>query len=120
MSQDKQTEKKPVKYDGQLFRNIGNEIRLVFRLLADKRVRWWLKLLPFASAIYFIFPDLMPGPVDDAVIIFVGIYTFIELAPPDIVDEHRQILAGTIPGTWRDPDLDEESEVIDSEFKDES
>lgn len=112
-------ETKPTKYDGNFFRGISNEIRLVFRLMADSRVRWWLKALPFASMLYFIFPDIAPGPIDDALVIFIGVYTFIELCPSEIVAEHRQILRNTIPGEWRDP-ANEEPEIVDGEFVDES
>ncbi len=111
-------ERKPTKYDGNFFRGISNEIRLVFRLMADNRIQWWLKSLPFASLLYFIFPDIAPGPIDDALVIFIGVYTFIELCPPAIVDEHRDSLRKTIPGEWRDAEPENTTEIIEGEIID--
>ena len=114
----KNTSNKPVKSDGGFFRNLGNEIRLVFKLMADPRVSIWLKALPFGTLVYFIFPDLLPAnPVDDAVVIGVGIYLFIELCPPHIVQEHREALNETIPGEWKD--AESEGDIIESDFRDE-
>lgn len=117
------TEKKNnrIKADKGFFNNISNEIRLVFRLLGDTRISWWLKLLPFSTLIYFVFPDLVPGPIDDAMVIGVGIYLFVELCPADIVEEHREALRNTIPGEWRDPNPkgEQNGDVVEGEFKDE-
>lgn len=111
--------KKPLKADIGFFQNISNEIKLIFRLMADNRVNWWLKLLPFGSLVYFIFPDIAPGPIDDAIVIGIGVYLFIELCPPEVVDEHRQALRSTIPGEWRDPDTKAEPDIVEGEFKEE-
>ncbi len=109
---------KPIKTDRGFFRNLGNEIRLVFKLMGDPRISIWLKALPFGSLVYFIFPDLLPAnPVDDAVVIGVGIYLFIELCPPHIVQEHREALNETIPGEWKD--VESEGDIIESDFRDE-
>ena len=54
---------KPVKTDRGFFRNLGNEIRLVFKLMGDPRVSIWLKALPFGSLIYFIFPPDCCPPI---------------------------------------------------------
>lgn len=107
------------KADKGFFNSISNEIRLVFRLLGDSRINWWLKLLPFGTLLYFVFPDLVPGPIDDAMIIGVGIYLFLELCPTDIVEEHREALRNTIPGEWRDskPKGGQDGEVVEGEFK---
>lgn len=111
-------DKKQIKPDSGFFNNIGNEIRLVFRLLADDRIGWWLKLLPFATVVYFIFPDLAPGPIDDALVIGVGVYLFVELCPSEIVEEHREALRNTIPGEWKEPETSSE-DVVEGEFKEE-
>ncbi len=114
-----ENKKKPIKADGGFFQNISNEIRLVMRLLADPRVSWWLKMMPFASLVYFIFPDIAPGPIDDAIVIGIGVYLFVELCPPEIVEEHREALRNTITGQWKDPEPDHEPEVVEGEFKEE-
>ena len=113
----KNTSNKPVKSDRGFFRNISDEIRLVFKLMADPRISIWLKALPFGSLIYFIFPDLLPAnPVDDALIIGIGVYLFIELCPPEIVQEHRDALQKTISGQWKDPESDD-GDIVEGEFK---
>ncbi|MBM3144022.1 MAG: hypothetical protein FJ010_03430 [Chloroflexi bacterium] len=115
-----ENEKKPIKIDGGFFHSLSNEIKLVFRLLADPRVSWWLKLLPFASLVYFIFPDIAPGPIDDAVVIGVGVYLFVELCPPEIVEEHREALRKTIPGRWHDPEPEGEPDIVEGVIKEEN
>jgi len=111
--------KKPIKADSGFFQNVSNEIKLVFRLLADPRINWWLKIMPFGSLVYFIFPDIVPGPIDDAIVIGIGVYLFVELCPPDIVEEHREALRNTIPGQWRDPEPESEPDIVEGEFKEE-
>ncbi|MEN8173037.1 MAG: hypothetical protein ABFS03_09175 [Chloroflexota bacterium] len=113
-----QKNKEPIKFEGGLFREISNQFKLIVRLMSDPRINFGLKLLPFISTLYFIFPDIVPGPIDDAFVIGIGTYIFIELCPPEIVQEHRDALSQTIGGQWRDPN-DEEGEVIDGKFKEE-
>ena len=108
--------KQPIKFEGGIFREIANQFKLIMRLMSDPRISVGLKLLPFASALYFIFPDIVPGPIDDAFIIGIGTYIFIELCPPEIVQEHRDALNQTIGGQWRDP---QEGDIVDGEFKEE-
>ena len=113
-----QKDKKQLKSDGGFFGNIGNEIKLVIRLLGDPRIGWWLKVLPFGTLLYFIFPDIAPGPIDDAIVIGVGVYLFVELCPSEIVEEHREALRNTITGEWSDPKSSDD-EVVEGEFKEE-
>ena len=108
--------KQPIKFEGGIFREIANQFKLIIRLLSDPRIGVGLKLLPFASALYFIFPDIVPGPLDDAFVIGIGTYIFIELCPPEIVQEHRDALKHTIGGQWHDPI---EDDIVDGEFKEE-
>ncbi len=108
--------KQPTRFKGGMFREIANQFKLIFRLMSDARINYALKLLPFLSALYFIFPDIVPGPIDDAVVIGIGTYIFIELCPPEIVQEHRDALNQTIGGQWHDP---KDDDVIDGHFKDE-
>lgn len=70
------------------FWELSTRIKLILRLLADGRVNPLLKLLPIASLAYLIIPDLAPGPIDDALIIWLGAYLFVELCPPEVVEEH--------------------------------
>ncbi|NPA92243.1 MAG: DUF1232 domain-containing protein [Chloroflexi bacterium] len=82
------------------------EARLVWHLLRDPRVPWYLKLIPVGALGYVIMPvDLIPlNPLDDAALVSMAFYLFLELCPPEVVEEHRQALKSVIPGTWRDPD----------------
>ena len=89
---------------------IVREARLIGNLLLDKRVPWYLKLLPVGAVIYALSPvDLMPlNPLDDAAIVSAAFYFFLELTPPEIVAEYREKASPTvIPGAWRDAGEDE-------------
>jgi hypothetical protein len=88
------------------------QARLVIRLLKDSRINPLLKLLPFASLVYVVFPEMLLGPVDDAAVVLFGSYLFLELCPQQIVQEHMRALRGEIgPG-------DEPVDVVDAEFND--
>ncbi len=65
------------------------QIQLIFRLLKDDRVHPLLKLFPFLSLLYLVFPDLVPGPLDDAVVIALFVQFFLALIPDDIIQEHK-------------------------------
>jgi len=85
-------------------------IKLILRLMGDRRVNLFLKLLPIASVVYLFLPvDLLPGitlPVigalDDAAVLWMGASLFIALCPEDVVQEHLDKLQKVIPATWRD------------------
>ncbi|MFN3309786.1 MAG: hypothetical protein ACK44E_11320 [Anaerolineales bacterium] len=78
------------------FWEVSARIKLILRLLADRRVNPLLKLLPIASLAYLIAPDLAPGPVDDALIIWLGAYLFVELCPPEVVEEHLKKIQSSV------------------------
>jgi len=61
------------------------DVTTAWRLLQDPRVPGLLKLfLPVAALIYLISPfDLLPGPFDDAVVLFVALRLFLQLAPAE-------------------------------------
>lgn len=98
-----------------LFHNLMFRIRLILRLMADERVSPWLKLLPVLSFVYLLIPDLAPGPIDDAAILWFGTYLFVELCPPHVVQEHLEELIGVVPGSQRDSP-EGEAEIIEAEF----
>ncbi len=79
-------------------------VKLVLRLMADGRINPLLKLLPIASIIYLFVPDLAPGPVDDAAVIWLGAYLFVELCPADVVEEHLDELRSVVEGEWKEVD----------------
>ncbi|OGO36898.1 MAG: hypothetical protein A2W35_09820 [Chloroflexi bacterium RBG_16_57_11] len=101
---------------GGIFNNLSQRIKLIFRLMGDNRISPFLKLLPIGSALYFVIPDLAIGPLDDVAVLWLGTYLFVELCPPEIVEEHLAALRNqALPGVWHDPDPDQE-EVIEGEF----
>jgi uncharacterized membrane protein YkvA (DUF1232 family) len=87
-----------------ILKSIFNHVRLVGRLLKDARVPSYLKVLPFAPLLYALFPldvipDLIPivGQLDDLGVILLGLQTFISMSPQEVVQEHRDELAGSKP-----------------------
>jgi len=99
---------------GGVFHNLTLRIKLILRLMADNRVSPLLKILPVGSLLYLIIPDLAPGPLDDAAIIWMGTYLFVELCPPDVVQEHMQALTSGVSGAGAEPF--DEAEIVDAEF----
>ena len=109
---------KPKQDDQRNFGGIFNNIRLIARLLKDRRVNFFLKLLPIGALIYLVVPvDFLPiNPLEDAVVLWVGGTLFIELCPDDIVAEHRRALAAASGGV--DIVSERSSDVVDAEYKD--
>jgi uncharacterized membrane protein YkvA (DUF1232 family) len=107
--------------DAGFFQGVARHFKLVWALFNDARVPWLTKLIPFGSFLYFIFPFDIPTPIDDVGVIVLASYMFIELCPPDVVEEHRQELESTISAEVRDPEEIEiaDEDIIDAEFKQE-
>ena len=106
------------------FQDLVQRLKLILRLMGDRRVNFFLKLLPVAAAIYVISPiDLLPGvafPVigalDDAVVFWLGTTLFVSLCPDDIVEEHTNALQRVVAATWREsPEQGNSGEIIDAE-----
>lgn len=76
------------------------QIQLIFRLLKDKRVHPLLKIFPFLSLLYLVFPDLVPGPFDDAVVIALFIQFFLALIPDEVIEENKQARDQVIEGEF--------------------
>jgi len=87
---------------GGVFNEISIRLRLIWRLLLDRRVNPLLKLLPLGSILYFVVPDLLPGPIDDVALLSLLSYVFVELCPSEIVQEHMDELTNVIEGEWRE------------------
>ncbi len=102
---------------GGVFHELSLRVKLILRLMADTRVNPLLKLMPIGSLVYLLVPDLLPGPIDDAAVIWLGTTLFVELCPPNIVAEHMSALRSVIPGEWREPENEEN--IIDGEFREE-
>ena len=110
-----------VTQQGGVVRNVVNQLKLIFRLLGDKRVSFLAKLVPLGAFAYLLMPaDIAPnvvlpviGMVDDAASLWLGTYIFTELCPPEVVDEHMKALAGNMkPGDANDDVVDGETTEV--------
>lgn len=96
------------------FSDIVLKIRLTIELLKDKRVDFWLKMIPILCLFYLIMPlDLLIGPIDDAVVLYIGMDFFIELCPEDVVNEHLKKIQHSKSDS-------NSASVVDVEFKNEN
>lgn len=77
------------------FQDLTLRLKLILRLVGDGRVNPLLKLLPIGSLVYLVVPDIAPGPIDDAAVIWLATYLFVELCPPNVVQEHLEALNAT-------------------------
>lgn len=102
---------------GGIIRDFVLRVKLILRLMGDKRVSPWLKIIPVAGLAYLVSPiDLIPdivlpviGELDDAAVLWLTNYLFVELCPPEVVAEHVKALSANA-STHR-----EEDDVIDAE-----
>jgi uncharacterized membrane protein YkvA (DUF1232 family) len=93
-------------------------VKLIMRLIGDRRVNPWLKIIPIAGVAYLISPiDIIPdvilpviGELDDAAVLWLTNYLFIELCPPDVVNEHVKALTVSNKRSINDND-----DIIDAE-----
>jgi hypothetical protein len=119
MSNDRNRSITPSK-GGGVFNDLAVRIKLILRLMGDPRVSPWLKILPIGSVLYLVVPDLVPGPLDDAAILWLGTYLFVELCPPEVVKEHMDSITRVVPSEWHDPTTTtEDEEIIDAEYTEE-
>ncbi len=104
------------KYQGDLFGSFGMQIRLIIKLLADRRINLLLKALPVFSVIYFISPlDFAIPVVDDVFVLWLANTLFLDLCPPEIVEEHRVSLERT--EERKKKEKIEERDIIDAKYK---
>jgi uncharacterized membrane protein YkvA (DUF1232 family) len=112
---DKKPGKLMVPPQGGMLRDFVARLKLITRLMGDRRVSFFVKLLPLASLAYLFWPiDAIAIPVigvlDDAAILWVGSTLFVELCPPKVVDEHVQELSSNLD--------DDPGDVVDAESTD--
>lgn len=114
-------QKKPsnlmVSQQSGVVRNVLNQLKLIFRLMGDKRVNIFAKLIPIGAMVYLFSPDLIMfpiiGAVDDAALLWLGSYVFTELCPPAVVAEHMKELAGNVNVNPQDDIVDVEATDVD-------
>ncbi len=101
------------------FQDLTLRLKLIMRLLGDGRVNPLLKILPIGSLVYLLVPDIAPGPIDDAAVIWLATYLFVELCPPNVVQEHLEGLNATrrVMDSYQETSQEEtHGEVIDGEI----
>jgi uncharacterized membrane protein YkvA (DUF1232 family) len=87
---------------GGMTRDFVNRVKLILKLLGDPRVSPLVKLIPVGALAYLVSPiDIIMGipgvaALDDAAILWFGSNLFIELCPPEVVQEHMQAIGGTL------------------------
>jgi len=97
-------------------------IKLIWRLLNDRRVSSWLKMIVPATLLYLLFPiDIIPdiapglGQLDDIAVILLGLKIFVEMCPEEIVRQHLDELA-SVASQWRVVEEDETPEAEPSRY----
>ena len=114
---DKKQSKSLIPQQGGVLRNMVFQAKLILKLRGDRRVSPWVKLIPVGALVYLISPiDFIMGipgvdALDDAAVLWLGSNLFIELCPPDVVQEHRQELTGNL-------DVDSSEDIVDAEVTD--
>jgi uncharacterized membrane protein YkvA (DUF1232 family) len=99
---NKKSDKLVVRPSGGMFRDLVLRLKLIVRLMGDRRVNPFIKLLPVASLAYLFFPfdliSVIPGvsALDDVALVSLGAYLFIEFCPPEVVQEHMQKLTSNM------------------------
>lgn len=119
---NKKSDKLSVRPNGGMLRDLLLRVKLIVRLMGDRRVNPLIKLLPVASLAYLIFPfdliSVVPGvsALDDMAIVSLGAYMFIEFCPPEVVQEHMQRLTSNMDSVeGLDDIVDAETVEIDDE-----
>lgn len=78
------------------WRKITHELHLLWSILSDRRVPWYIKVLPVIVAMYLLLPfDLIPeflpiiGQLDDLSLLMIALSLFVRLAPSEVVEEYK-------------------------------
>ncbi len=113
---EKRTRKIIVPPQGGMLRDFVNRLKLIMRLMGDRRVSPWVKLIPLGALVYLVSPvDLIMGipgidALDDAAVIWIGSTLFVELCPQNVVQEHMQDLTSRIG--------DNSGDIVDADVTD--
>ena len=95
---DRKNRKLAVPAQGGMTRDVINRLKLIFNLMGDSRVSPLVKLIPVGALVYLISPlDIIMGipglaALDDAAILWFGSNLFVELCPPEVVQEYMEAL----------------------------
>jgi len=109
------------------WRELWQQTKLVFRLIQDPNVAWYLKAVPALALLYVISPidlisDIIPGlgQLDDLTALIVSAKVFIDMAPQDIVSRHLQSISGgraiLEDDSWAGK-IRDDGELVEGEFE---
>ncbi|MGQ9500631.1 MAG: YkvA family protein [Anaerolineae bacterium] len=106
-----------IRHMAGLLTNLLREILLIARLMFDRRVPLWVKLIPLLTVLYILSPiDLSPDPIlglgqlDDTLTLLIGLNLFLALCPREVVEQLRR-------EAKRESTPDAEAEVIDTTYR---
>ena len=101
-----------------VFKGLTKRVKLILLLMADSRVNPLLKLIPLASLIYLVIPDLLIGPIDEVANIGAEMRAILESQGYDAthLGSTMQALNRESSDGWTSPQP--EDEVIDGEVID--
>ncbi len=111
---------------GGMLRELTLRLKLIARLMGDRRVSFLAKVLPVASLAYLISPiDAVSlpiiGAVDDIAVLWMASYFFLEMCPVDVVKEHVKQLISTneaVEEVMNTTAAPKEDDVVDGEATD--
>lgn len=120
------SKRNPSRSGGWRITDILRDVAITWQLMRDPRVSSLLKLgLPVFALLYWLSPiDLLTGmPFDDLAILILATRIFVQMAPPEAVEEALRRLGrfgGANAGAWTNWDDDEntipgEWRVVDDE-----
>lgn len=113
---DKKSRKIVVPASRGMTRDFVDRLKLIMKLMGDSRVSPWVKLIPIGAIAYLISPiDIIMGipgidALDDAAVLWIGSNLFVELCPPEVVQEHRQNLGNNLE--------DNSGDIVDADATD--
>ena len=117
---DKKTRKIVVPASRGMTRDFVDRLKLILKLMGDSRVSPWVKLIPIGAVAYLISPvDIIMGipgiaAFDDAAVLWAGSTLFVELCPPNVVQEHMRAIDSNLTDTSEDVVDVESTDVNDS------
>lgn len=93
----------------RLLMHIPNFLKLAFRLVRDKQVPLYLKIISYAAFLYVLSPfDLIPivllpfiGWIEDVIIFYICMKLLVSLSPPEVVEKHVKAIDAEMKQKFR-------------------
>ncbi len=124
MSEEKKNWLGPYIPQGSIISEVIQQFKLAFNLMIDPRVHPLTKLIPIAALTYLVLPlDLVPdvaiglGQLDDLGVMMLGLRTFFEFTPPNIVAEHLKRLAQEMKWEVKDKPPEPPDNVVEGDYR---